>query len=110
MNQSQKRVKNLIFSNIDGIYNSCKEVAKAWDSNTISIVYLKEVVKKSRPNNLDDREDFKEFLIAYDHTMETMCIICENKAKAMDKNSIPLKYLKECLDRIKRSFEKGLKR
>lgn len=109
MNQQQKQIKNIIFNNLDSLYNSCKIVSKEWKTNTISIVYLKEAVKIARPKGLDDNPNLKEFMTNYDKTIESIVTMCENQAVIMDKKSIPLSYLKEKIDFVKKAFLKGLK-
>lgn len=108
MNQQSKRIKNIVFKNLDSIYTSCKTVAKAWDSNSISLAYLEETIKAARPKDLDITPELIKFMGVYDTTLETLLKLCQNKATAMDKKSIPMKYLKECLNRVKKSFKTGL--
>ena len=108
MNQHQKRIKNIVFKQLDHIFDSCKTIAKEWNDTNISIVYLEKTIELARPKDLDTTPELTKFMEAYDTTMNTMLTLCKNKATAMDRKSIPLKYLKECLDKVKKSFKKGL--
>ena len=108
MNQHQKRVKNIVFKQLDHIFNSCKTIAKEWNETNISLNYLETTIKLARPKNLDTTPELTKFMEAYDNTLNTLFTLCQNKATAMDRKSVPLKYLKDCLDKVKVSFKKGL--
>lgn len=108
MNQHQKRVKIIVFKQLDLIFDSCKTIAKEWNDTNISLNYLETTIKLARPKDLDTTSELTKFMEAYDTTMNTMLTLCQNKATAMDRKSVPLKYLKGCLDKVKVSFKKGL--
>lgn len=103
-----KKIKKMMFKNLDSVYNGCEKVADEWDTKGISLTFLKKAIDVIRPNDLDKEPKLKEFMTEYDKTMFTLYKTCEAKSHEMRSNKVSLKYLKTCIEKVKTSFESAL--
>jgi len=105
--RAKRKLRKIVFTNLDNFYGSCKKTCKEWDLKTIPVFYFKEALDVIRSRGLSDTiPEAKEFEQAYNKMLGTLEKTCLLKAKSMRANGVSLKYLNYYIKEIKVHFNK----
>ena len=100
---ANKKLKKLIYNNLNGIYKTAKNIANDWDAKAIPLNTLRVIIDKSKPSLINNPEA-DIFIKQYNATLESLFTGCEKITSKMNTNKIPLTELEKGILIIKRAF------
>ena len=102
----KKNIKKMVIKNLNTILNECKVTAKKWDKKTIPLVYLFELIKLSKIDNLP--KELKQFSTDYNKMLDVLHLTYKKQCEKMESKSIPIELIKNYIDIVKEAFIKSL--
>jgi hypothetical protein len=101
--KTERKMKRIVFKNLNGISKASKEIAKEWGVMTIPLSTLKVIIDKSKPSKTNDKA-LDEFIIQYNKTLDSLYKGCCDIAAKMNSKNIPLSQINNGLAIIKNAF------
>lgn len=99
--KKDKTPKQLVFSGLNKIYTTSRDLAKEWEQSTIPLLTLESLVDKSKLPVEGDAIEFREW---YNNLLDTLFTTCKDKAVEMNTTNVSTKYLKICIEHIKKTM------
>ena len=110
MRRSSKRIRKIIFDNLDSLVKSAKTIADGWDLKTIPLTELSKMIDVLASADLGkDNPALNDFQKAYNVVLDNIFKACKAKAKTMDSKNIPVDYLRQAVEVVKKAFDKEFK-
>lgn len=107
--KAKRKLRKIVFENLDNFYGSCKKTCDEWDLKVIPIHYFRDAINVIKSDGLSDTvPEAKNFESAYNRMINTLEKTCVSKSKSMKSNGVSLKYLRDCIKVIKVHFNKGM--
>ena len=100
----RKKLVKMVYDNLDSISNAANEIANEWEIKTIPISTFREIIKISKPSNVNDK-NLKEFIYQYNVTLDSLFTACFKIAKRMNSKNIPLTKIEQGINRIKIAYK-----
>jgi len=100
MDKNIKKVKRMVYRNLDKIYSTSKSIIRSYGYKMIPMSLVKELIENSKlkPNN----EIPQEFIENYNAVLDVLYKTCNDNATK--KNLVDPKNLKLYIQKIKASF------
>ena len=111
--QYQENIKKSmdgILQNLDIIYTTCEKTATSFNTDKISLRFLRIVINSARPKFVDNKS-VNQLIEAYHQTLNELYQACESRAKMINKNNsdVSLHRIKFFIDFIKKEYKSVLK-
>ena len=104
------RKRKIQFKALDKIYNSAIKTSKAWGSDQVYLVLLKEIIDKSKIKLHENHTKAdREWIDAWNRVMSSLYKTCKIMANKLGERHVPKIFLKNCIDEIKKAFIVGSK-
>jgi hypothetical protein len=106
---AQEQTRKMFFDNLDRIYKTSKDICKLWETKTLPLESLKEIIKQSKPSikGIDDPLAV-DLITQFNNTIDKLYDSCYKAAFKMKSKKVPLSMLKNGIDLIKTSFNEGM--
>ena len=109
MTRNQRKIRRFIFKNLDKIYLSAKEIAEEYDSRSIPLTTLKEIINRSKPDQNTGVAWVDDHNGKYNKTLDSLYVACKKNADRMHSKKASLRSIKEGIRIIKSAYKEGQK-
>jgi hypothetical protein len=109
---SARRLKRLTLNRLDTVYKASKKVAGKWDPHPkfINLKVYAQVIDKSKWDEKKVTDPVAlDFLKRYNNILDLLFKAAADTAKEMGTELVSLEYVRESINVIKESYEKGTK-
>lgn len=106
-----KKMKKVLFKNLDDIYKSCKKVSRKYGIKYVSIVYLEKVIDLVFSNKISKSE--KEAYAIQQSFFEVLKQIvktCKARAKEIGSDGVSFDFLKGIISIVKENYNIGARK
>ena len=109
MNKQGNELKGHVFSTLDAIESACKTTAKAWDkkSKGIPVALYIQVVKNAKWESNTNNQIALDYIDSFNQMLTSLTDAGIESAKSFNSDYIPLTYINESINLLKKSFEEG---
>jgi len=104
--KNESKIKRVVLKSYDDIYKTAKSVTESYGTKALPLTTLKYIIGKIKIDYSNDKEA-KVFIKNYKVTLNSLYNVCETTAKNLQSKSVPIGYLKACIDVLKKSFSEG---
>lgn len=99
-----RKLRRIVFKNLDKIYSVSKEIAGRWDKNTIPLKTLKEIINRSKVSTNTGNKIIDNHNEKYNKCLTSLYLSCVKIAEKMESKSISLSVIKEGIEIIKSAY------
>ena len=109
MNKQAEQLMGNVFRSLDAIESACKTISAAWDNRSkgIPVTTYIQVIKNAKWNNNTNNKTALDYVNTYNKMLTLLTDAGIQSAKSFDSTYIPLKYVSESINELKKAFKEG---
>jgi len=104
MTENEKLISNLVIQSLDNIYLASEKVAKSMEVQWVNTGYLYAIIQKSK----QPVKAVPALMIRHNRKFNILIAkimaVCKNKAVEIGANHVPLQFLKNCIEIVKKAY------
>ena len=100
----------MLFTHLDKIYYTSKEMMGGWSKEHVKLKVLKSIINMLHMSTKTENVKVNAYNKDVNALMNNIYTEMEGLAKRLNYDYVPFTKLKECIDVVKNSFNEGLKK